>query len=145
VQGDFVTRLYPTEAIRSMVKECDFVIVTTPLTARTRGLISTEVFDSMKPGAFLVDISRGGIVDQSALYSALKDHKIAGAALDVFPEEPLPEASPLWKMANVIITPHISGITPHYDERAVTLFIENLKRHLAGQPLLNLIDLDEGY
>jgi phosphoglycerate dehydrogenase-like enzyme len=144
-QGDFVHRLYPTEAMRSMVKECDFVVVTTPLTSRTRGLVSAEIFEAMKQSAYLVDISRGGVVDHAALVSALKDHKIAGAALDVFPEEPLPETSPLWKMPGVLITPHISGITPHYDERAVALFIENLKRHLAGQPLLNLIDLDEGY
>jgi phosphoglycerate dehydrogenase-like enzyme len=144
-QGDFVYRLYPTEATRSMVKECDFVVVTTPLTPRTRGLVSAEILEAMKPSAYLVDISRGGVVDHAALISALREHKIAGAALDVFPEEPLPDNSPLWKMSNVIITPHISGITTHYDARAIALFIENLKRHLAGQPLLNLIDLNEGY
>lgn len=144
-QGDYVLRLYPAEALRSMVRDCDFVVVTTPLTHRTRGLINAEVFDTMKPTAFLVDASRGGIVDQVALITALRDRKIAGAALDVFPEEPLPENSPLWKMSNVIITPHISGITAHYDERATRLFIENLKRHLTGQPLLNVINVDEGY
>ncbi|MDI6696532.1 MAG: D-2-hydroxyacid dehydrogenase [Anaerolineales bacterium] len=144
-KGDFVHRLYPAEAIRSMVKECDFVVVCIPLTPQTRGLMNAEVFEAMKPTAYLVDASRGGVVDHTALISALREHKIAGAALDVFPEEPLPENNPLWKMPNVIITPHISGNTPFYDERAMDLFIENMKRYLTGQPLFNLVDVDQGY
>ena len=99
----------------------------------------------MKSSAYLVDISRGGIVDHNALASALKDRKIAGAALDVFPEEPLPAESPLWKLPNVLITPHISGITSQYDERAVEMFSANLTRYLSGQPLYNRIDPDRGY
>jgi len=143
--GDLVTRLYPPEALRSLVKDCDFVVVTTPLTPRTRSLVNAEVLAAMKPTAYLVDASRGTVVDQAALIAALRDHKIAGAALDVFAEEPLPDDNPLWKLNNVILTPHISGNTPHYDERAVALFAENLRRYLAGQPLLNVIELDQGY
>jgi len=143
--GDFVRRLYPSEALKSMARECDFLVVTVPLTTRTRGMVGAEVFDVMKPGAFLVDTSRGGVVDHAALISALRDHKIAGAALDVFPEEPLSDNSPLWKMSNVIVTPHISGNSPQYDQRAIRLFIQNLRRYLAGQPLLNQMDLNEGY
>jgi phosphoglycerate dehydrogenase-like enzyme len=143
--GDFVRRLYPSEALKSMARECDFMVVTAPLTTRTRGMVGADVFDVMKPGALLVDTSRGGVVDHAALISALRDHKIAGAALDVFPEEPLPDNSPLWKMPNVLITPHISGNSTQYDQRAIRLFIQNLRRYLAGQPLLNQMDPVEGY
>jgi phosphoglycerate dehydrogenase-like enzyme len=99
----------------------------------------------LKPTAFLVDVSRGGIVDHSALIPALRDRKIGGAALDVYPEEPPPQDSPLWKLPNVILTPHISGVTTHYDERAVELFAENLHRYLAGLPLYNLFIPQRGY
>jgi len=143
--GDYIHRLYPTQALRSMLKACDFVVITVPKTPATTGLISRAKLEVMKPSAFLVDVSRGGIVDHQALIQALKDHKIAGAALDVFPEEPLPADSPLWKLSNVIITPHIAGNTAQYDERAVELFAANLQRFLAGQPLYNRINPDEGY
>ena len=143
--GDFVDRIYPTEALHSMLKECDFVVVAVPKTAQTLNLISTEALDVMKPSSFLVDISRGGIIDQEALIPILKEQKIAGAALDVFPEEPLPADNPLWELPNVIITPHISGNTPYYDERAVEMFAANLKRYLARQPLYNQIDPNGGY
>jgi phosphoglycerate dehydrogenase-like enzyme len=143
--GDFVHRLYPIAALHSMLKECDFVVICLPKTPTTRGLIKAEELAVMKPGAFLVDISRGGVVDHAALIPALKERKIAGAALDVFPEEPLPSESPLWKMPNVLITPHVAGITAHYDDRAVEMFSANLQRYLAGLPLFNRIDTDRGY
>jgi phosphoglycerate dehydrogenase-like enzyme len=144
-QGGLVRRLYPTQALRSMFKECDFIVVAVPLTPQTQNLIGTEEFAAMKPTSYLVDVSRGGVVNQVALISALRERKIAGAGLDVFPEEPLPADSPLWKMANVIITPHIAGITPHYDQRAVELFTQNLHRYLAGLPLYNAVELRRGY
>lgn len=143
--GDFVHRLYPNQALHSMLKDCDFVVITVPKTPATTGLISEAELEVLKPSAFLIDVSRGGIVDHQALIQALKDHKIAGAALDVFPEEPLPADSPLWKLPNVIITPHISGNTPHYDERAVELFAANLQRFLSGQSLHNRISPKQGY
>jgi len=143
--GDLVHRLYPPEALRSMLKECDFVVVSLPLTPETRNMVNAEVLSALKPGAFLVDVSRGGVVDQAALISVLKDRRIAGAALDVFAEEPLPSDSPLWKMPHVILTPHISGNTPFYDERAVQLFGENLQRYLTGLPLFNQISLEREY
>lgn len=145
LDADLVWRLYPVEALRSMVKECDFVVVALPLTPATRGIVGASVFDAMKPGAYLIDVSRGGVVEHAALVDVLKEHKIAGAALDVFPKEPLATDSPLWKLPNVIITPHVAGITPHYDERAVELFIENLRRFLAGETLLNLYQPELGY
>lgn len=143
--GDLVHRIYPPAALRSMLRECDFVVISVPKTPTTLNLIRAEELAAMKPTAYLVDVSRGGIIDHAALIAALKDRKIAGAALDVFPEEPLPTDSPLWKLPNVIITPHISGNTPHYDERAVELFGANLQRYVAGLPLLNRIDLSRGY
>jgi phosphoglycerate dehydrogenase-like enzyme len=143
--GDLVRRLYPPQALRSMLKECDFVVVTVPLTPETRHMISTEELASMKPSAYLVDVSRGGVVDHTALIQALREQKIAGAALDVFPEEPLPSNHALWKLPNVILTPHISGFSLHYDQRAIELFAENLKRYLAGEPLYNPIDPKRGY
>jgi phosphoglycerate dehydrogenase-like enzyme len=143
--GDFVQRLYPGEALRSMLKECDFVVITVPLTPNTRGCFGAAELDAMKPTAFLVNTARGEIVDQLALLEALRNHKIAGAALDVFTEEPLPPDDPLWKLPNVLITPHISGVTVHYDERAVDLFSENLDRYLAGLPLFNRFDPEQGY
>jgi phosphoglycerate dehydrogenase-like enzyme len=84
-------------------------------------------------------------VDQTALLAALKERRLAGAALDVFPEEPLPEDSPLWKAPNLVLTPHISGISTKFDERILQLFLENLRRYLAGQSLLNVFDPERGY
>lgn len=144
-EGDLVNRLYPPEALHSMLKDCDFVVITVPKTQHTIGMIGSAEIAAMKPTAFLVDVSRGGVVDHAALIPALKDRKIAGAALDVYPEEPLPADSPLWKLPNVILTPHISGNTVHYNERAIDLFIENLQRYLNSLPLYNLIDLERGY
>jgi phosphoglycerate dehydrogenase-like enzyme len=144
-KGDLVYRLYPSEAVKSMMKECDFVIVTVPLTAENRKLIGSEELASLNQHSFLIDISRGGVIDSAALYAALRDKRIAGAALDVHDEEPLPSDSPFWKLNNVIITPHISGSSPHYNERAVDLFTENLHHYLAEKPLHNRFIAEKGY
>lgn len=144
-QGDFVHRLYPAQALRSMLKECHFVVVAVPLTPQTRGILDAAALDTLQPGAYLVDISRGGIVDHAALLEALKNGKLSGAALDVFPEEPLPANSPLWQAPNLILSPHISGGSPSYNERAVELFSENLHRYLGGLALYNLFDPRRGY
>lgn len=143
--GELPARIYPAEALRSMFKECDYVIVTVPLTSKTLGMISKPQLQALKSSAFLIDVSRGGVIDQDALIETLQDKKIAGAALDVFPEEPLAADSPLWELDNVIITPHIAGLSSKYAERAVALFCENLKRYLSKQPLLNEVDLKRGY
>jgi len=144
-QAALVHRLYPSQALRTMLKECDVVVVTVPLTAQTRGLVGEDQLAAMKPGAFLVDVSRGGVVDHEALTIALKKGLLGGAGLDVFPEEPLPADSPLWAMPNVIISPHVAGLSAHYMDRAFTLFKENLRRYLTGEELLNRIELDRGY
>lgn len=144
-QAELPDRIYPAEATRSMLAECDYVVITLPLTTKTHHLFDEEMFKAMKSTAFLVNVGRGPIVNETALIKALKKGWIAGAGLDVFETEPLPADSPLWSMDNVIISPHISGMTPAYDERAVDLFVTNLRRFLAGEPLLNLVERERGY
>lgn len=144
-EAKLARRLYPGKALRAMFKECDFVVVAVPLTSETTELISTKQFEAMRPTAYLVDLSRGGVVDQEALLAALDNGNLAGAALDVFPEEPLPADSPLWEHPNVIISPHVAGVSRHYQSRYIALFAENLRRFLAGEQLLNQVDLARGY
>lgn len=138
-------RLYPGQGLRTMFKDCDYVVVTVPLTGDTRGLIGAKQLAGLKPSAYLVDVSRGGVVDHDALLTALQKKQLAGAALDVFPDEPLAADSPLWEQPNVIISPHVAGLSPHYVERAYVLFKENLRRYVSGEELLNKIDLERGY
>jgi phosphoglycerate dehydrogenase-like enzyme len=144
-EGIMVDRLYPGEASRSMVAECDYVVITLPDTPTTNRFVGEELLRSMKPSCFLVNVGRGPVIDEDALVRALRKGWIAGAGLDVFETEPLPPESPLWTMDNVVISPHVSGFTPHYDERAADLFEENLHRYLANDPLLNLVDRKTGY
>lgn len=144
-EGNLFHRLYPIQALRSMLKECDFVVVALPLNDSTRGLITAAELAAMKPGAFLVDVGRGGIIEPGALLSALQDRKLGGAALDVFVEEPLQPNSPFWKLPNTIITPHIAGLSQFYNQRAAELFAENLKRYLSGDALMNRFDPQQGY
>jgi phosphoglycerate dehydrogenase-like enzyme len=144
-EGAMADRIYPTEATRSMVAECDYVVITLPLTDKTYQLFDEILFREMKPNCFLVNVGRGAIIKENDLVRALRRGWIAGAGLDVFEVEPLPPDSPLWEMDNVILSPHISGFTPYYDERAVELFAENLRRYLAGEPLLNLVNREAGY
>jgi phosphoglycerate dehydrogenase-like enzyme len=144
-RAELVHRMYPGKAVGTMLKECDFVVVTVPLTDETRGMLGAKQLSALKPGGLLVDVSRGGVVDHAALVQALEKRQLGGAALDVFPEEPLPADSPLWEMNNVIISPHVAGLSPHYNARAFALFKENLRRYVAGDKLLNTIDLARGY
>jgi phosphoglycerate dehydrogenase-like enzyme len=144
-ESEIPNRLYPPQALRSMVSLCDFVIITLPLTQETQGIYDGAVFEAMKPSAYLIDISRGGIVDHGALVEALNLGRLAGAALDVYPIEPLPVSSPLWEMENVILTPHIGGSSPLYLDRAIQLFSVNIQRYLSEMPLLNLYDPSREY
>ncbi len=108
-------------------------------------MIGERELHAMKATAFIVNIARGGIIDESALARALKEGWIAGAGLDVFEQEPLPPESELWKLENIILAPHVSAATPHYDDRAAALFAENLRRCLRGEELLNLVHREKGY
>lgn len=143
--GDIPARIYPGQAVPTMARECDFLVVTVPLTTGTHKLIDGRVFDAMKQSAFFVNIARGDVVDEPALIEALQSNRIAGAALDVFTEEPLPPTSPLWALPNVIISPHIAGNTPDYVERAARVFSENFRRYVERRPLVNLLDRTTGY
>jgi phosphoglycerate dehydrogenase-like enzyme len=144
-QGDIPERIYPGEALTVMVRECDYVVVTVPLTPANHHLINETVLNAMKPSAILINIARGAVVDESALVTALQNHTIAGAALDVFEEEPLPPTSPLWQLEQVIISPHVAGNSVHYHEKVADLFIENLRRYLEKRPLANLLKREVGY
>lgn len=144
-RAELVNRIYPPQAVASMAALCDFLVITVPLTAETRGMIGAKVLAEMPATAYLIDISRGGIVDHGALIEALQEGAIAGAALDVYPVEPLPTGSPLWKMPNVVLSPHVAGASPRYYEQATDLFATNLRRYLAEEPLLNIYDPDRGY
>jgi phosphoglycerate dehydrogenase-like enzyme len=144
-EGKLPERYYRPGELCVFLAECDYVVLAVPLTKATRHLIGTQELKAIKPSAFLVNISRGDVVDEAALVKALQQGWIAGAGLDVFAQEPLPSDSPLWGLDNVILTPHIGGMTPYYDERAADLFAQNLQRYLERQPLLNQIDMEKGY
>jgi phosphoglycerate dehydrogenase-like enzyme len=143
--GNLFARLYPYQAIRSMVKLCDFVVVTVPLTPTSRGLFGAAELEAMKPGAFLLVVGRGAVVDENALLEALQQKRLGGAALDVFHEEPLSPTNPLWRQPNLIVTPHIGGMSSNYDKRAMALFYENMKRYLTNTPLFNCFNPNRGY
>ncbi len=135
----------PPSDLPYLLSESDYVVLAVPLTQETRHLIAPEELRAMKSTGVLINISRGAVVDEAALVQALKEGWIGGAGLDVFEREPLPEDSELWGMENVILTPHISGGTERYFQRAVPIFCENLRRYLDGRPLLNVVDPQRGY
>jgi len=140
-----VDRAYGPAGLDDLVAESDVVVVAAPLTAATHGLIGRRELRLMKPGAFLVNIARGKLVREAELADELARGTIAAAALDVFEHEPLDPASPLWRLPNVIITPHTSGFFPEYWRLAVDVFADNLRRFEAGAPLVNVVDKAAGY
>jgi len=137
--------IYPPEELPRLLAESDHVCIALPYTPETHHLFNAGLLAQMKPTAYLYNIGRGKIVDESALIEALRAGTIAGAGLDVFETEPLPADSPLWKMENVILTPHTAGVTPHYFSRFAALFADNLHRYLNNQSLQNLYDPERGY
>ncbi len=144
-EGQFFDRLYPPQALATMVRDCDFVVVTVPYTEQTAGLYDRHIFEAMKPGSYLINVGRGGVVDEAALYEALSEGHLAGAAFDVFEQEPLPEDSRLWSAPNLFITPHLAGNAPDYNIKAARVFEENLRRYVAGEALLNHVQREHGY
>jgi phosphoglycerate dehydrogenase-like enzyme len=127
-----IDRMVRRDDLDSVVGELDFLVLLTPYTAETRGIVGEKVIGAMKPSAFLVNLARGGIVDEEALVGALRDKRLAGAALDVFATEPLPEDHPFWSMDNVIVTPHLGGFHDQYAEEALPTVVENFRKFLAG-------------
>jgi D-2-hydroxyacid dehydrogenase (NADP+) len=140
-----VDRLLAAGELTTLLAESDFVVICVPLTQDTRKLIGKEELMAMKPTAYIINIARGGIIDEEALIQALNERRIAGAGLDVTATEPLPAGSRLWDFDNVILSPHISGGMEDYMARATDLFCENLERYLAGKKLRNVIDKSRGY
>lgn len=140
-----VDRVYSREELPELLSASDFVILALPLTNETRGMIGENELRGMKPGAYLINVARGAIVDEGALVRALEEGWIAGAGLDVFVKEPLPPESRFYELPNVIFSPHISGDMPDYERRATDIFCENLRRYLAGEPFLHEVDKEKGY
>ena len=140
-----VHQVYGPDNLDLLLSRSDYVVLAAPVTPTTRVLINAERLHTIKAGSYLINVSRGPLVDEDALISALKEGKLAGAALDVFSKEPLSPESPLWEMENVLITPHSAAITEKLWERHYALIAENLRRYLAHRPLLSLVDKRAGY
>lgn len=139
-----VRMIGPAE-LDATLAEADFVVIALPGTTDTHHMFGARQFARMRRGSYLINIGRGSVVDESALVDALRKGEIAGAGLDVFETEPLPSDSPLWKMEQVIVTPHTSGYTPRYFERVWALFMDNVIRYREGRELRNIVDKQAGY
>jgi phosphoglycerate dehydrogenase-like enzyme len=133
------------EGLRAMLPDCDVLVITAALTPETYHLIGEVELESLRDGAILINVARGAIVDEEALVNALRSGKLAGAGIDVFEREPLPPDSPLWELRNVVLTPHIGGISDKTHLRIFERFMENLRRFLSGEPLLGVVDKRAGY
>ena len=143
--GTIPEKFFGPDQREQLVLESDYLTVTLPLTEHTRKFIGAREIAAMRPGAYIVNIGRGEVIDEAALIEALKAGKIAGAGLDVFEKEPLPAESPIWDIESVILTPHMSGANRGYLDKACALFADNIRRFAAGQQLLNIVDRRLGY
>ena len=137
--------ILPPSDLPFLLRESDFLVLSLPMTRETAGLIGPTELRQMKEGAFLINVARGGLVDEGALVEAVQSGRLAGAALDVFAQEPLPPDSPLWSEPRIMLTAHNAAHTYEYEERATELFIDNLRRYLDGRELLNVHDRERGY
>jgi phosphoglycerate dehydrogenase-like enzyme len=138
--------LYRADDLPRLLAESDYVVLLTPLTPETRGLIDEAALRGMRPSAWLINVARGEVVQESALLRAIDEGWIAGAALDVFAQEPLPADSRLWRMPNLLLTPHNSGVPPaRLAAAGLGQFVENVGRYARGEPLQNLVDKEAGY
>ena len=142
---DVVEEVMPADRLPDLLSKSDIVVLAAPLTAATERIIDADALDRIKRGAFLVNIGRGTLVDDDAVIEALGDGRLAGAALDVFTDEPLDRSSPYWDLPNVIVTPHVCGAMHDYWPRVVALFADNLRRFERGERLLNVVDKVAGY
>jgi phosphoglycerate dehydrogenase-like enzyme len=138
-----VEALYPPERLAEVLPQADYLVLACPLTRETRGLINAERLALLTPDAYLVNIARGGVVVEAALIEALRAGRLAGAALDVFEQEPLPPESPLWSLPNVIVTPHNSAASPRTLDRGAAIFLDNLRRFAANEPLRGVAEFSD--
>jgi phosphoglycerate dehydrogenase-like enzyme len=143
--GTLPDEWFAPDALLTMLSRSDVVVMCAPLIPETRHLIDAAALAAMKPSAYFINVGRGATVDEPALRAALAARRIAGAAIDVFAEEPPPPGHPFYALDNVILSPHVSGFVPSYDDRCCDLFGENLRRYLARAPLLNVVDRVRGY
>ncbi len=143
--GPAVDRIVSPDRLVEVARDADYLAVTAALTPQTRGMVSAGILAALKPSAWVINIARGPIVDEAALIAALQAQRIGGAALDVFETEPLPAASPLWALDNVILTPHVSNSSPRVRDRSLALVVDNVRRFKSGEPLRNLVDRAAGY
>lgn len=134
-----------SQALPEVVADADFVVVTAPLTAQTRGLLSRPVIEAMKPGAAMVNVSRGGVVNEQAVAQAMTAGHLRAAAFDVFAKEPLSADDPLWELPGMLITPHVAGFAGDYEQQVKALMAENVRRFLIGEELLNTASRAAGY
>lgn len=142
---DYVSYVGLPGELRTLAANADYIVNCTPLTPQTTGLFDKDFFATLKPSAYFISVGRGRSTVTADLVEALTRHKIAGAALDVTEPEPLPADSPLWRMSNVLITPHISSATPLSEEIRWRLLVENVRRYQAGEPMLSVVDVRRGY
>ncbi|MFN3322735.1 MAG: D-2-hydroxyacid dehydrogenase [Bryobacteraceae bacterium] len=142
---DFVSELHDPSWFDTMVPQVDVLVSAAPLTPQTRQMFNENVFRRMKKTAYFLGLSRGGLIDDMALVKALKEGWIAGAGLDVFPQEPIPSSHPIFDCPNVVMTPHTSGWSPDRQVRLIALFADNMRRFSVGQPLVNVVDKQAGY
>ncbi|MGH9795053.1 MAG: D-2-hydroxyacid dehydrogenase [Candidatus Acidiferrales bacterium] len=143
--AEFTDRIVPTTQLEAVLPEADYVVLAAPETPETLRMFDARRLAAMKPTAFLVNVARGTLVDEAALIDTLRRRAIAGAALDVTDQEPLPPESPLWSLDNAFITPHISSVSEFLWDRQTELLLENLERWFAGEELRNRVDLQRGY
>lgn len=141
----YVDELFTNDRLGEMCERCDFLVVTAPLTPTSRGLVGREAIARLRPSSFVVNISRGGIIDEDALVDALRAGRIAGAGLDAHTTEPLPSGHPLWAMPNVLVTPHNGATTPGTLARGFEIMVANLAAFVAGGPMTNVVDKAAGY
>ncbi len=144
-KAEYVDVMLPPGRLIELLSESDFVVIALPLTPETAGLIGEAELRAMKPTSYLINIARGKILDEEALARALKEHWIAGAALDALSEEPLPVDSQLWELPNITLTPHVAGRSPHIIVALTNLFCENLRRYLNGEKLINVVNKKKGF
>lgn len=140
-----IARVVAPEQTRELLADADYLVVCLPLTESTRGFVDGELLEGLKPGAVLIDMSRGGVVRADAVLRALDSRRLRGAALDVFEAQPLPADSPLWRRSDVLVTPHVSGTTPHYIDRALDIFLKNADSLKSDGSLLTPVDRASGY
>jgi phosphoglycerate dehydrogenase-like enzyme len=144
-EGRLPDAWFPREKLHDLLARSDVVVMAAPLTPETERMLAAAELAVMKPSAYFINVGRGPTVDEPALAAALRERRLAGAAIDVFAKEPPPAGHPFYALDNVIVSPHVSGFLPTYDDRCAELFAENLRRYLSGAPLLNLVDRAKGY